>query len=272
MLRYDGCFQPTDKDVENINKIDSFIKILEEIYIAVKNDATKGIICSDKNLIKRLESTLDENEILEIVFGGELNNFFKKKTFYCLLCDFCVYINESVEQLKKFNPQVAFTLARKPLIDDAYYLMKLLVDSDATIDLILNKTAKDKEITSKDDKEICEQLNRYFNVDIGNVFHELRYSKETFSIKSQCDRASHIVTSKNQNIETNKGELNFIFTSDKTIEEFSTYYCLLVSLVLGLMTAIVIRIFELFYAEESVIDLDNFIENILNDFVKNKNS
>lgn len=266
MLRYNGCFQPTDKDVENINKIDSFIKILEEIYIAVKNDVTKVITCSDKNLVKRLESTLDEYERLKIVFGSELNNFFKKKTFYCLLCDFCVYINESVEQLKKFNPQVAFTLARKPLIDDAYYLMKLLVDSDTAIDLILNKVAKEKEIKSEDDKKICEQLNKYFKVSIGNVFHELRFSKENFSIKSQCDRASHIVTSYNRNIETNKGELNFIFINDKTIEEFSSYYCLLVSLVLGLMTAIVIKLYEFLYSKTLNINLEEFIENILSDF------
>lgn len=270
MLRYNGSFRPTDKDVENINKIDSFIKILETIYIAVKNDVTKPITCSDKNLIKRLESTFDEYERLKIVFGSELNNFFKKKTFYCLLCDFCVYIYESVEQLKKFNPQVAFTLARKPLIDDAYYLMKLLVDSDTAIDLILNKDAKEKEIKSEDDEKICEQLNKHFNVGIGNIFHELRFSKENFSVKSQCDRASHIVTGRNKNIETSKGGLNFIFINDKTIEDFASYYCLLVSFVLGLMTAIVIKLYEFLYSKTLNINLEEFIENVLSDFQRTK--
>lgn len=177
--------------------------------------------------------------------NGLLYEGYKKKLFLRLLLDFCIYMRKSIENMKDFNPQVALTLCRKPLIDNLFYFEKLKYDAKETIDNIMMDD-NPIEVKYNTVKDINEKIKTKFPDKFIDVL-DIRYGKTYPSLKLLCDKASHIVTL-NKEIKSEQGELNFIFMENQTINDFTKNYLMHVPIIL-------------YYAIQIIVDLFNEIYN-----------
>ena len=121
MIRYEDSIIMDELYTELINFCDRYLWCIEQVYIAVKSKLQNYSQTVPISSIPDAESKATD-VIFEILRkNGTLNEFYKQNLFCRLLSDFLLYMQESISNVKRLNPQVSLTLARKPLIDDVYY-------------------------------------------------------------------------------------------------------------------------------------------------------
>lgn len=190
--------------------------------------------------------------------------------------DFCIYVGQTISNIKQFNPQVTFCLARKPFCETLGYLEKMLLNSKEAVGLVFSENSKNKHIDNRrnsgiDSKEtylaVIEMLKL---TDLKESIYDMRYTKDIPSIRAIGDRASHIATS-GAVIQVESRELNFIFIEDGVIEDFTKLYCKLLPLVMYYAVYVVKRLFEIMTGKE--IDLKDFnktTDEFLGKYYKNE--
>lgn len=265
MIQYEGDVVMGETDTDLVNFYDRYLWCIEQVYIAVKSKLRNySQSVSILNIPEAESKTADE--IFEILRkNGTLNDFYKQNLFCRLLTDFLLYMQESISNVKRLNPHIALTLARKPLIDDIYYLQHLLVNSDNAIALVFSDDAKEKEWSRTKDEAISDQAFQQLGyLEKRNIFFEIRCGDSEISLLTFCNKASHIVTSRGSK-QTNSisGELNFVFIRDKEILRFTKYYCKTVPRILSYATRIICKIYENLLKAPSFDDLlDSFDEQL----------
>lgn len=206
-----------------------------------------SIDIQDSTIREKIDLASTELERHKIIIQSEEAALpMAQMVFRYLLEDFCTYMEESIDCVARFKPQVAFTLARKPLIDDIFMLMFLLYDKKQALDFIYEDDSRKKDLGKQ--KEFDEFLCKECSEIIGektkdNFLFLLRHSEEFYSIKSVCDKASHIITSR-KNIRTGAGELNFVFVDQEIMDFYTKRYCKIVPVVLIYITQIVGKLLE----------------------------
>lgn len=267
MIQYEGSIIMDEKYTDLVNFCDRYLWCIEQVYIAVKSKLRNySQSVSILNIPEAESKTADE--IFEILRkNGTLNDFYKQNLFCRLLTDFLLYMQESISNVKRLNPHIALTLARKPLIDDIYYLQLLLVNSDNAIALVFSDKAEDKDWSRTKDEVISDQAFQQLGYPgERNIFFEMRcgYQKDKNGLLDFCHKASHIVTSRGSK-QTNSisGELNFIFIGDEEIINYTQYYCKTVPWILSYITRIVCKIYGNLLKAPSFDDLlDSFDEQL----------
>lgn len=229
-----------------VNFCDRYLRCIEQVYIAVKSKLRNyNQSVSILDIPEAENKTADE--IFEILHkNGTLNDFYKQSLFCRLLTDFLLYMQESISNVKRLNPHIALTLARKPLIDDIYYLQHLLVNSDNAIALVFSDDAKEKEWSRTKDEPISNQaFGQLGYPQERNIFFEMCCGDSEISLLTFCNKANHIVTSRgSKQTHSISGELNFIFIKDEEILNYTHYYCKTVPWILSYVTRIVCKIHE----------------------------
>ena len=255
---------------ELINFCDRYLWCIEQVYIAVKNKLQNYSQAVSISSIPEAESKTAD-EIFEILCkNGTLNDFYKQNLFCRLLTDFLLYMQESLDNVKRLNPHIALTLARKPLIDDIYYLQHLLVNSDNAIALVFSDDATEKDWSRAKDKAISDQaFGQLGYPQERNIFFEMRCGDSEISLLTFCNKASHIVTSRGANQTRSKsGELNFIFIKDEEILNYTQYYCKTVPWVLSYATRVICKIYENLLIAPSFDDLLDSLDEKLAEALK----
>lgn len=177
--------------------------------------------------------------------------------------DFCIYMGQSIINIKQFNPQVAFCLARKPFCETLCYLEKMLINPKETVDLVFSDNSKNKDIDNKNScnnginsKETYLAVLKILGLeDLKESIYDMRYAKDIPSIRAIGDRASHIATS-GAGIKVESGELNFVFIEDGVIEDFTKLYCNLLPLLMYYAVYVIKQLFKIVARKE--IDLKDF--------------
>ena len=265
MIQYEGSIIMDEKYTDLVNFCNRYLWCIEQVYIAVKSKLRNySQSVSILNIPEAESKTADE--IYEILRkSGALNDFYKQNLFCRLLTDFLLYMQESLDNVKRLNPHIALTLARKPLIDDIYYLQHLLVNSDNAIALVFSDDAKEKDWSRAKDKAISDQVFGQLGYpQERNIFFEMRCGDSETSLLTFCNKASHIVTSRgSKHSHSASGELNFIFIRDEEILRFTKYYCKTVPWILSYITRIVCKIYGNLLKAPSFDDLlDSFDEQL----------
>ena len=246
MIQYEGNVVMGETYTDLVNFCDRYLRCIEQVYIAVKSKLRNyNQSVSILDIPEAENKTADE--IIEILHkNGTLNDFYKQSLFCRLLTDFLLYMQESISNVKRLNPHIALTLARKPLIDDIYYLQHLLVNSDNAIALVFSDDAKEKEWSRTKDEPISNQaFGQLGYPQERNIFFEMRCGDSEISLLTFCNKANHIVTSRgSKQTHSISGELNFIFIKDEEILNYTHYYCKTVPWILSYVTRIVCKIHE----------------------------
>lgn len=257
MIKYEGSIIMDEEYTGLVNFCDRYLWCIEQVYIAVNSKLQNySQMVPISSILEAESKTADE--IFEILRkNGVLNNFYKQNLFCRLLTDFLLYMQESISNVKRLNPHIALTLARKPLIDDIYYLQHLLVNSDKAIALVLSDKAEEKDWLRAKDKTISDQAFLWLGKhETRNIFFEMRCGDSEISLLTFCNKASHIVTSRgSKQARSASGELNFVFINDKEILNYTQYYCETVPWILSYATRIIYKIHENFLKAPSFDDL-----------------
>lgn len=270
MIQYEGSIIMDEKYTDLVNFCNRYLWCIEQVYIAVKSKLRNySQSVSILNIPEAESKTADE--IYEILRkSGALNDFYKQNLFCRLLTDFLLYMQESISNVKRLNPQVALTLARKPLIDDVYYLQHLLVNTDNAIALVFSDKAEEKDWARVKDETISDQAFRQLGYPgKRNIFFEMRCGDGDISLLTFCNKASHIVTSRgSKQNHSISGELNFVFIKDEEILNYTQYYCKTVPCVLSYATRVICKIYENLLIAPSFDDLLDSLDEKLAEALK----
>lgn len=262
MLRYNGTFEPTEDMIKDIEYCELCLKFCEDIFIDLNNQESLAISIDDKLIQEQLKQAKTPVEIEKTARANSLlDDMYNKRLLKYLLMDFCIYVGQSISNIKQFNPQVAFCLARKPFCETLCYLEKMLINPKETVDLVFSDNSKNKDIDNRGNNGISSK-DTYLSVikilgleNLKESIYDMRYAKDIPSIRAIGDRASHIATS-GAGIKVESGELNFIFIEDGVIEDFTQLYCKLLPLLMYYAVYVVKHIIETVTGKD--IDLKNF--------------
>lgn len=200
------------------------------------------------------ESEIPKNHegILEWMFkhGYETKGYeiTKAHIFFSLLRDFILYMHESFSCSERGIVTVAFTISRKPIKDDLFYLCWLLVNSKELLDCILNKDISTYDVTRLSEikkrniiNEACHLVNKK---DYENVLFDLIYNRDCdYGLSSVWDQSIHLVTG-NKHYQTENGNLNFVFANDDIWNDYWQLYYDKFPYIMSIVIEIATQIFE----------------------------
>lgn len=111
----------------------------------------------ESNWIELNMKEIEQKEDIEL--GAELMG---RHILFSILRDICLYLYESLSRIERGIVTVAYTLARKPLQDNLYYLCWLLDNPKDLYQKINNQdpTNYDVSILKKDINNIIDMYNR----------------------------------------------------------------------------------------------------------------
>lgn len=114
----------------------------------------------ESNWIELNMKEIEQKEDIEL--GAELMG---RHILFSILRDICLYLYESLSRIERGKVTVAYTLARKPLQDNLYYLCWLLDNPKDLYQKINNQdpTNYDVSILKKDINNIIDMYNRILN-------------------------------------------------------------------------------------------------------------
>ena len=146
MLRYSGSFKPTENMIKSIEYCEMCLKFCEDVFIELNKQENFIISINDQQLLEQIKKTKSSGELEDIARNNFLlEDVYNKRLLKYLLMDFCIYVGQSILNIKQFNPQVAFCLARKPFCETLCYLEKMLINPKETVDLVFSDNSKNKD-------------------------------------------------------------------------------------------------------------------------------
>ena len=232
---------------------------------------------ADEHRLSEISIPLEEKESISVELSDEpimcmLNNGHSKEAykvtkshiFFSLLTDFIYYMHESFSCSERGKVSVAFSISRKPIKDTLFYLCWLLAEPKEFINLLLYNEAGDYDITKLSEevkktiyKKSCERIaNKKINYDHNLLFEIIYDRKSEISLCGAWDMSAHLVTT-NRNYPTNKGDLNFIFSSEEIWGDFWELYYNKMPYIMDFMIEVAITIFEEILTPDNVTVLFN---------------
>lgn len=223
-------------------------------------------------------------ENLDVEIEVEL---FGRHNFFSILRDLCFYLKESLSCIERGIVTVAYTLARKPLQDNLYYLCWILDNHEEFYKSMKKDSIEyDVSILKKNKENVVAMYDRIIkkidnNQNLSNVFsgedlYEIIYDKKSkIGLSSIFDKSIHLVTN-NKNYKTENLNLNFIFTDNKNWEEFRRYYYKKFPYLIWFILEVTLKNFEkMLLIPENIVTINFYIRllkilRVLN--LKNKKS
>lgn len=101
---------------------------LKLFTIDLKQDKNKQLFENDENILYWMFKNGYEEQVYAVT---------RAHVFFSVLKDFILYMHESFDCSERGKVTVAFTISRKPIKDDLFYLCWLLVDEKEFIDNLL---------------------------------------------------------------------------------------------------------------------------------------
>lgn len=197
-------------------------------------------------------------------YSEEAYKVTKSHIFFSLLTDFIYYMHESFSCSERGKVSVAFSTSRKPIKDTLFYLCWLLAEPKEFINILLYNEAGDYDITKLSTefkktiyRNSCERIaNKKINYDPDLLFEIIYDRKSKISLCGAWDMSAHLVTT-NKSYPTNKGNLNFIFSSEEIWGDFWELYYNKIPYIMDFMIEVTITIFEEILTPDNVTVLFN---------------
>lgn len=222
--------------------------IVDMLYKADKHHLSSvSIELKDENDLPK-----DEEEMLGWMFqhgyAKEGYRITKAHIFFSLLRDFILYMHESFNCSERGKVTVAFTISRKPMKDDLFYLCWLLADSEELIDCLLNKDISTYDVTKLSELKKRDILNKACRLvnkkEYEDVLYDLIYKRNCdYGLSSVWDQSIHLVT-ENKHYQTTKGNLNFVFATNDIWNDYWQLYYEKLPYIMNIVIEVATQIFE----------------------------
>lgn len=199
--------------------------------------------------------------------------------FFSILKDLNYYLYESLSCNERGKVTVAFTLARKPLQDNLFYLSWILVDAKDFLSKILYSETKDYDVSNLkgqkdymtnlffDAKKILGTKDDIFNFSNSMINQDVLYDviynrKAKNSLTSVFDQSIHLVTN-NRNYPTERQNLNFVFADDKIWDDFWNLYNEKIPYIMYYLVEVAVVIFEnILKIDLEISEYNRYIRNL----------
>lgn len=190
---------------------------------------------NEKDIFKWLEKNNRQKELDEII---------SKHTTFALISDICHFVYESLNSAKKVKMTVAYSLIRKPFLENLLIIEQLLVNEK---EFLLKFEANPENFDPgklKDDEKRELIKNSLSKIDSSflteDIIFDLRFNKKSSSsFYAISYLATHLVTTRHPDFKTNSNNLNLIFSGNEEWESQLYHYYFFVP-------------FMLFYASEVI--------------------
>ncbi|OJF71707.1 hypothetical protein A9Q68_06885 [Streptococcus bovimastitidis] len=199
--------------------------------------------------------------------------------FFSILRDLNYYLFESLSCIERGKVTVAFSLARKPLQDNLFYLSWILVQPLEFLGKVQYGSPKEYDVSDLKGKKdftidlfskakvLVQSRNTALDFIQELVNPELLYDviynrKAENSLTSAFDKSIHLVT-RNQNYPTEKRNLNFIFADDEIWDDFWNLYYEKIPYVLLYLVEVIVAIFEKYVdIDKKTSEFNRYIRNL----------
>ncbi len=177
-----------------------------------------------------------------------------------VISDVCHFIFQSLHSAKKIKMSVAFTLLRKPFLENLIVIEQLLSDEHTFLRKFETKPENFDPGAVKEDfkqKIIADSVGKIkFNFFLTpELIYELRYDKNNpNSFYAMSNLATHLVTTRHPHFKTESSNLNFVFSGQNEWETQLDYFYYFVPLMLLYTTEIV----DEYLLQKKIIDLKSY--------------
>jgi len=200
--------------------------------------------------LKELDLMQDRQEIIS------------RNLVLALASDVCHFIYQALDSAKNMKLTVAFTLIRKPFLENLSILEQLLVKEERFIQLFgenpnkFEPTKLAKEGNVDIIKECIKKIEGYSALH-ADILYELRWDKSNpNSIYANTNLATHLVTTRNSSYRTDSLNLNLIFSNNEDWEDQLQYFYYYVPYLLTYLLEVV----DTYFFEKEIMDKDMLIE------------
>lgn len=199
--------------------------------------------------------------------------------YFSLLRDLNYYLFESLSCIERGKVTVAFSLARKPLQDNLFYLSWILVHPQDFLEKIQYGIPKEYDVSEiKGDRKTITSLfseatkmihssSDFLDVSRELLKPELLYDviynrKAPNSLTGAFDKSIHLVT-RNKHYPTENQNLNFVFADDTIWDEYWGLYYEKIPYILLYLVEVSIAIFEKYLdIKEGIPDFNRYIRSL----------
>lgn len=204
----------------------------------------------DKNIFEESEKMRD-TEISKELYINHI--------FFSIVKDLCYFLFESLSCIERGKVTVAFSLARKPFLDNLFYLCWLIMEQDDFLEKFLyfesnfydiskikqQNNSKVEELITKVQEEMIKNKYRLFDFssEILPLYNILYDKKAPYGINSVFNRSHHLVTS-DRNYKTSNRDLNYVFFDEKNWDEYWQLYYDKVPYIIFFIVEVVFYLFE----------------------------
>lgn len=175
---------------------------------------------------------------------NELYEAYFRHTFFSLIADFCNYMLESINCAAKMKVAVSYALLRKPLKDTLGYIEWLYINRNELLNMLIHGNPRDLEIKRSVAKKHTSLIEEKRGT---SSYYGLRYDiTSESSLEHIWNNANHMITTHCNLSKTAPGSLNFVFTSESDLREFSDYYYTTVPAIMSYALDLICDMFESF--------------------------
>lgn len=230
----------------------NFIIICNNILVSILKQSSKKHWENEMFTIKKDDVERFENYDLEYWrkngYGEFLNKCTYKMFFLSILSDYLSYTYEANSNAAKYKINIAYSLLRKPLKDNLYFLERLESEKIEFIEDFLDspiETFDTGAIPLEDKKKLLKKVIKDTNIGLDTDFlYDLRYSKkEDFGLERIWNQTQHIITTC-KHYKTEDGNLNMIFNNLDDISEYVNYFYTLMPIIQYYVVIITFKFLE----------------------------
>ena len=214
---YDFCFMVHD---EMVMIIQSGEKTIFQHQITPVDGKRIPTDCTGEALLSWLSNNGYEKDVALILY---------KQSIIALLSDCLHFFHESLQNLKKSKISVAYSLLRKPLKENLFYMEWMLAEPEEYFKYMFNEELSipavehfSPEKKLKIIEQACEKVGGTPLMP-PKLMYDIRYNKDCYyGIEPLCQKATHLITTF-RNYKTAPQNFNFIFSNPQNIEEQLVY-------------------------------------------------
>ena len=208
-----------------LNYCDNFLTSILHLAI-VQNWESIDIELKDSDIKKWNSGKYTLEYFRKHGYNKEINAFYYKRILFCLLADYVENVSNSLVCAGRKQIVACYTLLRKPLKDNLYFLELLNTQGYWFINRF--SSADIKKYDRIEEKTRKNVINRNCKLlQSGKHYKEIynfRYNKKcNYGLEGIWNRAAHIITTCSS-YKTENGNFNMIFNDKKRNEELLKHY------------------------------------------------
>ncbi|RLK02243.1 hypothetical protein [Tenacibaculum discolor] len=226
------------------------VKLYDDLVWILKDEKTQKKFNTKIHFEKDGDVPSEEDEdivewLIEKGYKKEVDEIISKNLVLGIISDVCHFIHQALDSSKNIKLTVAFTLIRKPFLENLLILEQLLTEEQVFLEKFESDSKKfdPGKINDIKKKQLIEnslkQISNNYLLS-SDLINDLRWDKKNpNSIYANANLGTHLVTTRNPSYKTERQNLNLIFSGEEEWSEQLDYFYYFVPVLLYYFTEVV---------------------------------